>query len=435
MTEVSTSTDGTAPDCSEPQALNAVPEIFQSEPAPNTLLKVGSHAAVDWDHLGRVVSSKFSCGHVCQFRYDSGGNLYAFTYGKLAWSTLDGVHWAARDQNYDWTMTGKVLVGLDGTIRIERQHIARSLKLSGKVIDEYPDGTSIESVRPTAEITAGDLLAISHPRVVPTEPAAVVRQPSEMPAEAGALPTSKAADEGSAERRGLAGGLRLNRLREADDQKVRNGKLVDDAKSAVDDFVTNAAIRLVEMTKGVEALELAPLLDKQAIACHKERRVDEARICHERALEIRRAHQGPDHADTGINLHGLGRIYLDWGRYNEAEQCLLDAVKVFEKGLRKSRFLHSTNAISSASLSGRLHYLINGLNTLACLYHEQRKLHLCNQLYESAVVACNSVDQQHRDGLKTVLESLQGMAAHAELESQSAVKTNVTPARLRATFN
>jgi hypothetical protein len=391
-------------------------------------VSASSGATVDWDHTGRVISSTFSCGHVCQFRYDANGILYGFTYARLAWSTIDGINWTSRDQLCDWQLTARVTVREDGTIRIEKDHVTRVLRLNGTMRDEFPDGTNIESMRPTAEVTPADLMAVSVPRAFVREPQGIsssqIIREAELSQQAGEPPAAKedAADTPGAVRRVIAGGMRMSKLRVAEDETAPRQSLKDEARVAFDTFVASTAIRLLEVTKGAEALELVPFLDKMAATCHRERRVEEARLLHERALTIRRAHQGPDHSDTGINLHALGRIYLEWGRYTEAEQFLLDAVKTHEKGLRKTRFMHSTAAVTDVELREQLQHLINSLHSLCSLYHEQRKLHLCGQLYESAVSACNSVDESHRQNLSAPLESLAAMAAQAELEQQPLAK-------------
>lgn len=397
MTEVSTSSDDGTP--ATPQA---------------------SAATVEWDHSGRVSSSKFSCGHLCSFRYDANGNLYAFTYARIAWSTMDGVNWSGRDQVSDWSFSGNVTVGLDGTIRIDRGNVVRTLKLNGTIIDEYADGTSVETVRPTVEVCPADLNASNAPRVFVREPQEVAQQWTASPvaaeAEAGTPPAAKEEEN----RRVFAGGRRIKKLRDVDTAIAETSiSFVDEAKVAINDFMTTTAVTLLEKIKGGDAAELAPFLDKLANTCQRERRVDEARSLHERALQIRRTQQGYEHSDTGINLHALGRIYHEWGRYTEAEQALLDAVKVSEKGLRKARFLYATDAVSADHLSTQLKQLIDSLHSLSSLYHEQQKLHLCNQLYESAASACNSVGDQFRAGINDALESLAAMAAQAELRDAS----------------
>ena len=431
MTEVSASADNGAP-------------VLVPEEAPYTVSEAPpDFAAVEWDHAGRVISSRFTCGHCSKFRYDSGSTLYGFTYAKLAWSTIDGVNWTARDYVNDWTAAGRISVTMDGAIVIDKATVRRTLKLNGNIVDVYGDGSTLETVRDTAEPTPFDLLATATPRSAVREPQVVMESVLSLEtdvsgascslhaAPAGSLPGGT--EEVGGSRRVVAGGRRmqLDRLRVVEEEAVLSGtpqrSFVDDSKIALDGFVASSAVRLLEFAKGADALELAPFLDRLALNSHRERRVDEARVLHERALAIRARHLGPDHADTGLNLHGLGKIYFEWGRYQEAEQFLLDAVKVFEKGLRKAKFMFSAGAVPDGFVSDSLAHLVNALHTLSSLYHEQKKLQLCSHMHESAVTAVNSVPVTHRARIEAALESLAAMAVHAEV----GLPTRMLPSRLR----
>jgi YD repeat-containing protein len=426
MTEVSASADSNAPtDVGTPPqpVVAAAPAPSVVPPAPITE-EPTTVAAVEWDHTGRVISSRFTGGHISQFRYDSNGSLYGFSYARLAWHTLDGFNWTARDNGYDYEMSGKVEVGMDGAITIDKGTVTRTLKLSGVISDCFTDGSIVESVRDSAEPMPGDLLASWHPRAAVREPQMVMEPNAGVYQDAGTPPGGVAEDSGSPadeSRCVVAGGRRMNfdRLKVVEEKAaatVASYNLVEETKAALDDFVTTSAIRLLEMTKGEDAPELPPFLDKLATVSHRERRVDEARVLHERALAIRVKHFGADHSDTGFNLHGLGKIYLEWGRYVESEQYLLDAVKVFAKALRKAKFMVSAEAAEPTHLGDALTSLINGLHSLASLYHEQNKLHLCSQLHESAVSATNSVPSAYRSGIDAALESLAAMAVQAEMD-------------------
>lgn len=416
MTEVSASADNTAH--AQAPAPYAVPHPPATQP-------ITSAASVEWDHTGRVIAARFSGGHGSKFRYDANGVLYGFSYARLAWSTMDGVNWTARDQANDYTMSGRVDVGMDGAIKIEKATITRVLKLNGVISDRFPDGTIAQSIRDDAEPSAADLLASVHPRASVREPQHVMQATfCNIDEAAGTPPSAKTEESESAVsgRRVVAGGRRMSvsRLRDAEDKAASAEPAAQDvvanAKQSVEEFLTANVVRLLELAKGAEAPELPKFLDKLAVICHRERRVDEARVLHERALNIRAHQLGADHSDTGVNLHGLGRIYLEWGRYVEAEQYLLDAVKVFDKGLRKTKFLFSAEAVDSSILSEALRNLIGALHSLASLYHEQKKLHLCSQLCDTAVSATNGVTAEYRVGINAALESLAAMAAQAEMD-------------------
>lgn len=433
MTDFSASADNSAPGVVSGEAPYAVPAVVASD-----------MAAVEWDHVGRVISCRFTGGHASKFRYDAGSTLYGFTYAKLAWSTMDGVNWTARDYVNDWSACGRINVTMDGAIVIERATVKRTLKLNGMIVDKYPDGSLVETVRETPEPTPFDLLATATPRSAVREPQVVMESVLSLEADVSGASCSLAnapagmprggTDGGEPERRVVAGGRRMqmDRLRVVEDEAAMASggaqrSFVDESRVALGEFVASSAVRLLEFAKGADALELAPFLDRLALNSHRERRVDEARVLHERALAIRARHLGADHSDTGPNLHGLGKIYLEWGRYQEAEQFLLDAVKVFDKGLRKAKFMFSAGAVPDGFVSDALAHLVNALHTLSSLYHEQKKLNLCTHMHESAVAAVNSVPSAHRARIEAALESLAAMAVQAEV----GLPTRVLPSRVR----
>jgi hypothetical protein len=363
---------------------------------------------------------------------------------------MDGFNWTARDYVNDWAATGRIEVAMDGSIVVDKGNVRRTLKLNGMIVDRYPDGSILESLRETNEPTPFDLLATATQRCAVREPQVVMESvltleegvsgascslsdaPAGMPS--GGTDGGTVAAQGNGVRRVVAGGRRMQmeRLRVVEDEAaIASGfaqrSFVDESKQAFNEFVASSAVRLLEFAKGADALELAPFLDRLALNSHRERRVDEARVLHERALAIRTRHLGTEHADLGPNLHGLGKIYLEWGRYQEAEQFLLDAVKVFEKGLRKAKFMCSAGAVPDGFVSDALAHLVNSLHTLASLYHEQKKFQLCSHMHESAVTAVKTVPTAHRGRIEAALESLAAMAVQGEI----GLPTRVLPSRVR----
>lgn len=138
----------------------------QSRVLQQTSLFAGSEAdsealaaQVDWDHRGQVVRSKFSDGHICQFRYDEAGKLYGFIYAKLAWSSNDGYSWCAQDTTNSYVTKARMSVNIDGTLSIERDAFTRTLRLNGLIVDDYRDGRVLETMRDDCEQKPADLLA------------------------------------------------------------------------------------------------------------------------------------------------------------------------------------------------------------------------------------------------------------------------------------
>lgn len=391
--------------------------------SPPSTTEGSAVAAVEWDHKGRVILSRFTGGQVCQFRYDTDGNLYGFTYARLAWSTADGTRWTARDNHYVYTIDGLVTACVDGTVRIQRGDVTRTLKLNGTIVDEYTNGTYVESVRPSTELSASDLLAVNQPLQTteslsaghpvispgPMAPAFIERD------EAITVPDFDSATS----RNSSSAGVKLNRLRLANESDAVRTPPPEDALDSFRAWVSEMAVKAVEAFRGEHDLALVAHLDILADVAYRRRRIDEARVLNERALAIRSMQLGSDHSDTGINHQALGRIYHEWGRFAEAEQCFLESIKVMAKGLGKARFLRDAAAVDDAHLNDYLKLLVSSLHSLASLYHEQKKRHLCEKLYDGAVEACNSVGEQYRVGVESMIESLAAMAAHSELEQKN----------------
>jgi YD repeat-containing protein len=429
-------------------------------------------ASVEWDHKGRVIRSRFANGHISQFRYDQQGSLYAFTYAGLAWNTTDGVRWSALDHQNTYSFQGKVTVLVDGTIEIEQKDLRRCLKLSGMIIDDFLNGTHLEHMRETDEPMPGDLLAVTRPRPadfpmlsmdgdppttylgpaypanfitpqareaappLPSAPPAVARlagpitgqnpvfappngvesgEPTLQQPKYPATPSPVAQPTPSqpSRRRKIAEGLRVDRMRAVEDKAAGTAPPLSDLKKSVRKLLATSWVRIVETVKGPHELSIAASLDVLAQSAYDERRVDESRILHERALQLRRRHLGSSHPAAGVNLHGLGRIYHEWGRYTEAEHYYLDAVRLFAGGVSKARFLVSIEAAGVEHLYDALCKLLGALHSLSTLYHEHKKRHLCEKLYDAGVEACAAIQGEFRTMLQPALDSMAAMVAHA----------------------
>ena len=164
-------------------------------------------------------------------------------------------------------------------------------------------------------------------------------------------------------------------------------------------------------------MSLAPSIDALAFLAHAERRVDEARMLHEHALQVRRRALGPFHSELGISYYGLGKIYDDWGRVGEAETYYLRAIKMFDDGFKKARFLSEAGAVQAPYVSHHLGRLVTGLHALAVLYYEQKHRHLCEQLHSAALNACQSVRTEYAAEIDRTVESIAAMAAHLEVRA------------------
>ena len=384
----------------------------------------GLPLAVDCDHKGRVIVARFDGGQVSQFRYDSVGRLYAFTYSRLAWSTADGAHWIARDQNNVYSLEATVAVANDGSLIIETAERTRVLRLNGTIIDQYTGDKSGEITRRRADFVAEDLLATVEVRKdgpITSElkkriaPAVTVPPPVDKTDGVTSLRIHAAtAANRISGRQGIVLGKRVNRLRKIDDVQLVHHEPIEEVKSSFAETMAKYAVKVIETIQGPKHVALVQHLDVLAAIAHQQRKVDEARQLHERSLSIKTANFGADYADTGVNLHGLGRIYYEWGRYAEAEQNYVRAIRVFEKGLQKSRFLLETGSVTASHTTEHLRRYINTLHSLATLYNEQGMKQMSVKIYATATQACSSVAEEHLEGLTVMMNNLAVIAARAE---------------------
>jgi tetratricopeptide (TPR) repeat protein len=412
------------------------------QPPQNPAKKPPVGATVEWDHKGRVVRSRFSNGHVCQFRYDQQGSLYAFTYARLAWSTTDGARWTAVDQENTYTLDGTVEICVDGTIRIERLDICRRLRLNGGITDQLSDGSTVETPRVGNDLTPADLLANARQktseaaRYSSMEKAAIA---AAMQAHVGVGPNSDSmkAWQGepvhvagperraaqptdlpvSHQRKFIAQGVRFNRMRNADSGATQAAPPSATLRNRWKRWLANSTIKFLQIVKGPEHVAIASSVDALAFLAHAERRVDEARMLHEHSLQIRRRALGPFHSDIGISLYGLAKIYDDWGRFGEAETYYLRAIKMFDDGFKKARFLHSAEAVSPQYVAHSLGRLVTGLHGLCGLYYGQKHRHLCEQLHAAALNACQSVSIEYPAEIDDTVKSIATMAMQLEVRT------------------
>lgn len=402
---------------------------MKDQPAVQDMPKAAVVGSVEWDHKGRVIRARFVNGQILQFRYDQQGCLYAFTYAGLAWSTTSGDRWTAVDEDNTYIIEGTVEVGIDGCLYIQKDGVRRGVKLNGVISDQLEDGTVVESARLSQELAPQDLLAVIKPknsdtlnRLTPYRPssekasvdlkiesvdaAPVVRQPATPPASpAGAAPARTA----------LAQGVRIRSMKESVARAEAAAAPPKDFLSRLKQLTATWKVRVSDALRGQNTAALAPQFDVLAAAAYAERRVDEARLLHERSLAIRRKTLGSQHPDVGISLHGLATIYHDWGRFNEAEQYYLEAIKLLDNGFRKAIFLHSIAAVDAAYLSEHLDRLIFSLHSLASMYHEHKRPQLCEQIYHAAAHLCAKVGEPYKTQVAAKLQSMAAMCVHLDM--------------------
>ncbi|HEY9792139.1 MAG TPA: tetratricopeptide repeat protein [Candidatus Obscuribacterales bacterium] len=385
-------------------------------------------ASVEWDFKGRVIRSRFSNGHICQFRYDHQGMLCAFTYADLAWSTTDGARWTAVDQDNTYVLDGTVDIGLDGTIRIERLDICRRIRLNGAVTDQLADGTAVEVATSMRTLSFNDLLATVKAKATDLPVQSPARNTNEGLAPHLVTGSSDMPDNEETvdlpRRKFIAQGMRIKNMRQMLDEDAGMPPPAADQKmrpfSSLRKFYTDAKIRLLQIANGAEDISIVPSIDELAFQAHAERRIDEARMLHERALQLRRRTLGYKHPDLGISMFGLGKIYHEWGRTSEAEQYYLQAIRLFEYGFKKARFMLEVDAAKVQYVGHALGRYITALQALAALYHEQGMKHLIEQLRGAAESACQSVQVDYPSSIDASVEAITMMAARLEMNKRPA---------------
>jgi tetratricopeptide (TPR) repeat protein len=246
---------------------------------------------------------------------------------------------------------------------------------------------------------------------------------AEPPTEAPPAP----AVEPATNRRPLAVGKRMNRLRVVEDDAAQRpvSAATENPRGSIRLTLEEFRLSVLEQLVGAESLSLAPVLDALAEMYYQRRRVNDAREAHERALSIRTTHLGSHHADTTINLHGLGRIYHEWGRYTEAEEQYAQAIRVSGKGLQKARFMRESGITNDAHILEHIDRLLSAVYSLAKLYSEQQRRHLCVELLNTATNIRNSIDESYHKHFEQVFQALSALASadHADSKQEPAAYT------------
>jgi YD repeat-containing protein len=223
-------------------------------------------------------------------------------------------------------------------------------------------------------------------------------------------------------KRPLAVGKRLNRLRVVEDTAAQTPVYETPANNpqvAVRLAFEESRLAVLEKLFGQGSLILAPCLDALGTIYYERRRVNDAREAHERALMIRCRHLGATHADTAINLHALGRIYHEWGRYTEAEEQYAQAIRVSGKGLQKARFMRESGLTDDSHILEHIRRLLAAVHSLAKLYSEQQRRHLCQELLNTATGVRNSIDAGYHRHFDHVFEALTALASSDHEDSRA----------------
>lgn len=419
---------------------------------------------VERDSLGRVIAVRFGAGDTADFRYDSAGMLCAFTYGGLTWLREDAGFWRSGDRQVDYRIDGEVSVLHDGSIRIARPDVVRTLRTSGVRIDEHRDGSRTESRKLRNAPTPFDLLAKSKPVSsvwLSSAPASydqeriaaiqlfeaagevmdhggvvdglVSSSRNRMFTSETVVPLAKVesnlrgndahksikgapfVQEPQADRGGFPaarGPAETSMLRNAVSRvpAVRENKSMNErwhcAKRDTTECVFKTLLWANALVRGQSSPSLIPLLDGLAAIYGEKHQNDDAETMHLRALSIKESYYGTRQPELAINVSGLADIYRRRHNFSRAEQMYKEAMRLHEKSVRKNLFLFSQGVFDEAKLTREIDALFRCIAGLADTYETQKKSHATRELYEAAMTLWTEIAQKTNHKLDVVLETI-----------------------------
>ncbi|GHO49702.1 tetratricopeptide repeat protein [Ktedonospora formicarum] len=144
------------------------------------------------------------------------------------------------------------------------------------------------------------------------------------------------------------------------------------------------------LQKTAEHPEVATLLNNLAYLYIEQGKYGQAELLYQRALHIRERQLGPEHLLVAYSLYGMANLYREQGKYGQAELLYQRALHIREHQL------------------GPEHVLVAyPLNELAILYSEQGKYEEAEPLYQRAL---HIWEQQLGSGHSQVASPLTGLA-------------------------
>ena len=341
--------------------------------------------SAEWDHRGRVVRARFTCGNTAQYRYDAEDRLYGFIYARLAWSLKDRI-WIARDTNFQWVLEATVTVNSDGTLRIAKRDVVRSLKLDGSRLDEYKNGTKLLSHRINRIASPADLLAVSKPLTSGYEMPDLSEGPGSSDLVVMTVDQSGEISKSGQLRKISLDPLKANlepsgcqasleRLRVFDEND--SSPPVRSLKDRLLESLTLLAISAIERGYGEEHRLLTSHLDRLAEIRKDQRHIDESERLHQRSLHIKRLQFGREHELLGVNHHGLAAIHHELGRHRDSVKDYTEAIRLFENALAKYKVFLASQACSKKDFTVLLERLLKSIEALGRLHLETQAADVC----------------------------------------------------------
>lgn len=292
-----------------------------------------------------------------QFVFNEDGEICAFFFSELKWTTEDGYLWTARTPEQEYRMRGYIKLEPDGTLQF---------------CDSKPKGPIPEDDQ---EITIPNQQALAMR-------AEEIRAQYDAQYAASYQTQQHAKQDGShdaAEQSRLASAptkpsaesqhhwLRLRAL----DEYVRpsGSSWSEQMLHGVSTWYAQTNIRLITQMFGKTDKRLIAHLDRLAELYLRSRLIDQAQRVHWHALRLREHNYGRLHRDRALNLEGLAKIYYELGHYDEAAEMYKEAVAVRERTIGdepRARGESDEKARERDIIS-----LLTTINDLAQLYAEQ----------------------------------------------------------------
>ncbi len=465
-----------------PAQVITVPRMAAVPPRTTRSTPVAPASAVDRDESGRVTSVRFGGGDVAEFSYDQSGSVAAFTYAGLTWLHEEAGYWRSGDRQIDYRIDGEVAVLHDGSIRITRVDVTRTLKTTGVRIDEHRDGSRTESRKMRNAPTPFDLLAKSkpvssvwlssaspsrdhdriqsiqlfesnddemdHSRVVD---GLITSSRNRMFTSETVIPTSKVESNlRSMDAHKSAKGVPFvqepqvttaNRALPAETSMLRNavsrlpeekenrsfGEWLHSFKRDTSEYALKAILWTNDMMRGPASPCQLPFLDALANIYTEKQQNDDAETMHLRSLHIKETYYGMRQPELAVNVSGLAEIYRRRHNFARAEQMYKEAMRLHEKSVRKNLFLFSQGVFEESRLTREVDALFRCIRGLADTYDSQKKYHATRDLHEIAMGLWGEISDKANHKLDAVLEDIiDRYVAIIKTKSKESQKRTVT---------
>ncbi|MBY0547217.1 MAG: tetratricopeptide repeat protein [Candidatus Obscuribacterales bacterium] len=431
------------------------PKVTAARPLRGALLS--AKGPIERNAAGQVISVKFTGGECAEFKYNQDGSLVMFTYASLTWNYEDAGFWRSGDRQSDYRIDGLVEVLHDGSMRITRSDVTRTLKITGVRIDEHADGSRTESRKLRNAATPFDLLAkskavssvwlSSQPQSFrgnekidsiqllessegsDTEYGAMDGRSTHSMIPAAALVAEASRDGGNL--RNLDA-HRSARLASAVEEKAPSVKLsppesimlrnavarmpetqrkftfadyVESVTREIREFSLKSIIWFRDVIRSSPASQLQAI-DALADIYSRKQQNDNAETLHLKALHIKESYYGAKQPELANNISGLAEIYCRRRNFPRAEQMYKEAVQLYEKSVRKQLFLASQNVCEQGKLAREVEALFRCFAGLAETYQLQKKNTACRDLYETAMALWTEISDRAEHRLDSVLQTM-----------------------------